>query len=426
MSGSSYFSTSMNGIVSISDGQGTTIEDDAITSDTIDCSTLTASLTVNTASLFTDFITPYANAEILMIANTIFNGDIKIGNVYSNSGTGGTIGIKNNATITGTLETTQTIRSSKFESTLSSGPTQLKIAQDSDYTSSVNIGRAEFTLLGTTYPAIPPRTTFYAVGNDDIANKLYVDNASAGTNILSLSNTFTGTSNTFCNKIKVSNITYDTDSITATPVTNAISLFNTTTGNITLGSSSQINLGSNISVLGKTIISSSSNDICEIFTNITTGNTRFGNGVTTGNVAIGNALTTGNLNLVSATSYTSSAKLNIGNNLSSTGGVNISNGNSGVGGSGIVNIGCGTGSTTQINIGANLDPAAIIKIGTAIQVTNTGIQARAGSATAIELFKNIISGTLTTCNNLVLSGSNYNCFGVNDTIRLMEKLNKGK
>jgi len=67
----------------------------------------------------------------------------------------------------------------------------------------------------------------------------------------------------------------------------------------------------------------------------------------------------------------------------------------------------------------------VIKVGSAIQVTNLGIQAQAGGATNIELFKDITSGTVTTCNNLVLSGSNYNCSGDNNIIRLTEKLTTG-
>jgi hypothetical protein len=148
MSRNGSYAKSMNGIVSFDDGDGTTIEGSTITTDIINCDTLNASLTVNTASLFTDYISPYANTQIQILPPTTFNDNIYVGDVYSNSGVNGTIAIKNKTTIAGTLETTQAIRSSKFESTLSSGPTQLKIAQDSDYTSSVNIGRAEFTLLG--------------------------------------------------------------------------------------------------------------------------------------------------------------------------------------------------------------------------------------------------------------------------------------
>ena len=149
-------------------------------------------------------------------------------------------------------------------------------------------------------------TNTVPVNNSSLCNKLYVDSvATSGANILPLTNTFTGTMNTFNNKIKVSDITYDTSSITKTNTTDAVNLFNTTTGNITIGSN------------------------------------------------------------------------------------------------------------------------GIIKLGTAIQATNLGIQAQAGGATNIELFKDITSGTVTTCNNLVLSGSNYNCSGVNDIIRLTEKLTTG-
>jgi len=149
-------------------------------------------------------------------------------------------------------------------------------------------------------------TNTVPINNSSLCNKLYVDTVASGaSSILPLDNTFTGTINTFNNKIKVSDITYDTSSITKTNTTDAVNLFNTTTGNITIGSS------------------------------------------------------------------------------------------------------------------------GIIKLGTAIQATNLGMQAQGGGATNIELFKDIITGTVTTCNNLVLSGSNYNCSGVNDIIRLTEKLTTG-
>ena len=90
-----------------------------------------------------------------------------------------------------------------------------------------------------------------------------------------------------------------------------------------------------------------------------------------------------------------------------------------------------TGNSNTFNnllITNNISPILstdVIKIGSAIQVTDLGIQAQAGGATNIELFKDITSGTVTTCNNLVLSGSNYNCSGDNNIIRLTEKLTTG-
>ena len=53
MSRNGSYAKSMNGIVSFDDGDGTTIEGSTITTDTIDCNTLNASLKVNTASLST-------------------------------------------------------------------------------------------------------------------------------------------------------------------------------------------------------------------------------------------------------------------------------------------------------------------------------------------------------------------------------------
>jgi len=150
-------------------------------------------------------------------------------------------------------------------------------------------------------------TNTVPVNNSSLCNKLYVDSvATSGANILPLTNTFTGTMNTFDNKIKVSDITYDTSSITKTNTTDAVNLFNTTTGDISIGAST-----------------------------------------------------------------------------------------------------------------------SVVKLSSAIQATSLGVQAQGGGASNIEFFKNITSGTITTCNNLVLGGSNYNCSGDNNIIRLMEKLTTG-
>lgn len=95
----------------------------------------------------------------------------------------------------------------------------------------------------------------------------------------------------------------------------------------------------------------------------------------------------------------------------------------------LTNVFTGTSNTFNNNLITNnilpILSTDVIKIGSAIQVTNLGIQAQAGGATNIELFKDITSGTVTTCNNLVLSGSNYNCSGDNNIIRLTEKLTTG-
>ena len=71
MSGNGSYIKSMNGIVSFDTG-GTTIEGSGITTDTIDCSTINAvtaniSSTINTSTIYTDFLVPAVNAFITML-----------------------------------------------------------------------------------------------------------------------------------------------------------------------------------------------------------------------------------------------------------------------------------------------------------------------------------------------------------------------
>ena len=75
MSGNGSYIKSMNGIVSF-DSNGTTIEGGNITSDVIDCATLNASSTINTSTIYTDFIVNNANAYITMVGDTTFNNKL--------------------------------------------------------------------------------------------------------------------------------------------------------------------------------------------------------------------------------------------------------------------------------------------------------------------------------------------------------------
>jgi hypothetical protein len=273
----------MNGIVSFDDGDGTVIEGDGITTGIINCTTLNATSTVNSATVNTDFIGKKANAEITVLNDTKFNNNIYVSNLYPLPGIGTEItfnGIMRAAStiytdfiapnantyisvsgntkfnndiyvnnlwpysgvemyVKSSLICSNTVRSEAIESKGGVGSKILKIGQDNDNTTSVYIGRKEQIVLGTTYPAIPPRTTFYAVGDDDIANKKYVDSVTAGTNILSLTNIFTGTSNTFNNFIKTSQIDSVTPSSTYNFLTSHTSTLNigTASSAITLGSS---------------------------------------------------------------------------------------------------------------------------------------------------------------------------------------------
>jgi len=103
-----------------------------------------------------------------------------------------------------------------------------------------------------------PRSSFTPLVNDDLCNKLYVDNATSGTNILSLTNIFTGTSNTFNNVIYTSNI----DSIYPFNTYNFLSSHK---GQINIGPSGAtgtINIGSSTVPVRSSYAPIAANDLC--------------------------------------------------------------------------------------------------------------------------------------------------------------------
>ena len=255
MSGNGSYIKSINGIVSFDSGV-TTIEGDAITTGTIDsttinCSSINATSEVNTSFIYVDFLSIKAATYITFISDVLFDYNLYASSIWSAGGSG--ITLNNNTGIVGELSISSGLTTKYVEALQGLGgtPQTLKLGQDHDFTSEVRIGRAEFTLAGFTFPEIPPRTTFYAVGNDDLANKLYVDTATAGTNILSLTNTFTGTSNTFNNLIKTSQIDSVTPSATYDFLTSHTGPVNiaSVSSVLTLNSTGPINIGSSSSVI---------------------------------------------------------------------------------------------------------------------------------------------------------------------------------
>jgi hypothetical protein len=377
MSGNNSFIKSMNGIVSF-DSNGTTIEGDVITSGEIECTTLNATDVnatgaLNTSYLFVDFIDKNIGTYITFISDVLFDYKIYCSEFFA--ATASTINFYANTTFHNSINV-ESINGNP-DGSISK---QLKIGFFNDNTTSVNIGRAEQIILGTVYPAIPARTTFYAVGNDDLANKLYVDNmASAG--IVGLTNIFTGASNTFNNFIKTSKI----DSVTPSAIYNFLTSH---TGQINIGSTaSDIVIGSTVSPVRTAYVPLISNDICNksyvdsvaggggILTtnNVWTGTNQFGT-ITTN---------TGNFNNSSATttcrlySSTTDAVINIGQN-QVTGGLLI-----GAAGTrtGDITIGAATCNTT---------------IRSTLSVYNRiNVQEPANN---FELFENL-TGNLNICNN---------------------------
>jgi len=387
MSRNGSYAKSMNGIVSFDDGDGTVIDGDGITTSIINCTTLNASSTVNTPTINTDFIGKKANSYITVLNNTTFNGDIHVDNIYANTGT---IALNNNTTITGTLALTSNIQTAYLEGRGIGGVgSPLNIGQSNDLTSYVNIGRDAITAGGFVFPAIPVRTTYIPTSNYDIVNKLYVDNATAGTNILSLNNTFTGTTNTFQNIIA--------------------------NGYLKVGPSGQdgyININS----------TGSRAHICD---EITTGSIVLGDGQTTGTLYLGTggATRTGSVQLGTSTcDVISRGRLvsRIGLQLegatqyidTNTAGATISLFNSLT--SGI------------LHVGKNIvGGSGILNLCNSIFITPNSIAS--GQTSDVSLFNSIggTIGKIRMATNLIISEGAIDCTSVTDSIKLFFKLTTG-
>lgn len=388
MSRNGSFAKSMNGIVSFDDGDGTVIEGSELSTGTINCTALNASSKVDTSQLFIDFVAVNENANISFISQTKFNNDVYVDSIYGNAGG---ITLKNNTSVTGVLYT-NSLSTERIEGKNTSSLTkQLKIGQDNELTTSINIGRKELNILGTVYPAIPPRTTFYAVGDDDIANKKYVDSVVTGTNILSLENTFTGTTNTFKNIVAGS-----------AGATANMFAYGDVTGN-TLYTYGNIN---NVSESAPS----------RLFRYTTTGNISVAQGQTTGTLGLGAELTRTGEIFMGATGCITTCRspfiANLGLKLptatnsidTDTAGATISLFDSLT--SGILNIGKGATSTAQINIGKGTSTTAQV---------NLGITDFYGNATCRSAFyvDNISARTTTLFNYTI-----YNTINTNSTITL--------
>ena len=187
--GTSYTARSMNGIITYDDGAGTVIEDGTITTTSLSLNNILASTTATAYTLWSNVV----------------SGVIKIGS-QTQSGLNVLIG-KN-----------------------------IVIRDDGIYSNSgdlINIGTQSGVNLGSSLD--PVRTSYTAIANTDITNLLYVTTyvvsyvAGRIANFLTLSNTWTGSSNTFNNTIKTNTI----ESITIGASLNIGT--NITTGTLNLG-----------------------------------------------------------------------------------------------------------------------------------------------------------------------------------------------
>jgi len=489
MSGNNSYIKSMNGIVSF-DSNGTTIDGDVITSGEIDCTTLNATDvnatgSLNTSYIFVDFMDKNIGTYITFISDVLFDYKLYASSLWPSIGS--------EITVNGLLNITNRLKTESIEGLGTNSTTkQLKIGQDNNNTTSINIGRASQTILGTTYPAIPPRTTFYAVGDDDITNKKYVDTVTGGVSILATTNTFTGTSNTFNNVIKTSkidsitpsstydlltshtgalnvgitassitlgsvsvpvrcaylplittdlcnksyvdtvsagvgtsllastntwtgasntfnnkiivgNITCDTNTLTASPTTNAIDLFKTTTGDITIGGSSTlINVGNFRFTAGNIETNNIALTEYGILNNVTTSTIRIGHGQTSANIAIGNLKTSGEINIMNT--GVSSGDINLGSNLT-TGVIRLI-----------------TNSST-----------ATVQIASSLKLWRNNLE-YFNTDTTLNLFNNLIStvtmnmggsGIINLCNSFKISTNTIVSTNINDIINVFNNITTG-
>jgi len=258
MSGNGSYIKSMNGIVSFDSG-GTIIQGGDISSDVIDCNTinatgdiecnnLNATLDVTSSkayvgSVYADFILNNGNINTVFIPPVVFNDTVKASFVpttndslcnklYVDNITAGSILSLTN-TFTGTSNTfNNVINTSKIDSITPSNTYNLL----SSHTGQLNIGPTGATgNINIGSATVPVRSSYTPIAANDLCNKTYVDS------ILTLTNIFTGTSNTFNNLIKTSQM----DSVTPSSVYNFLI---THTGSVNVGSTaSDVNIGSSAS-----------------------------------------------------------------------------------------------------------------------------------------------------------------------------------
>lgn len=217
-----YMTKSMNGIISYDDGAGGSMEGGVIT-----CNTLaTPNLSADSLQAYT----PGASCQLYTDASA---SDIHIGNsgitLFVDSGIASVSPI-----YCSELHSANVYASTSVNTTFLDTP----LTTDTPYifpfvTGAITIGSVTAPIIGTRV----------CTNNNELANKQYVDSI-IPSSLLPLTNTWTGTSNTFDNKIVVT-------SIEAPATFTNVSLFpNITTSSINIGAgitNGQLNLGDNMS-----------------------------------------------------------------------------------------------------------------------------------------------------------------------------------
>ena len=266
--GSQYYTKSMNGVISFDDGNGTTIEDDAIITGDITCNTLTATSNINTSTINTDFINSNINTQILVTPNISFNGNVIASFVpTSNNHLCNKLYVDNIAA--GSLLSSNNVftgNSNTFNNYL--------ITSNIVSTGSAVLGSDKIFNKLTTSNIVDmfsdPTNTFN--GSINICCGNGVQNPSmnimvADENIFyGLKSVKIGDKNT---NIRLANtINIGLDVITAVDDTTPKDIFKFNTGDITIGKTGKIKLGNDISITQKTIESTGTTDTINLFNNI--------------------------------------------------------------------------------------------------------------------------------------------------------------
>ena len=265
MSRNGSYAKSMNGIVSFDDGDGTTIEGSTIETTNIICNT------INTSTINVDYISSYANGYVQCLQAVTFNGLVSASFVptsnnqlcnklyvdtVASAGSSilpltnvftGTSNTFENSLITNNIVKKSSgdgVNTINFYNTLGNS-TAVNMFSDpaNTYSGPINICSG----LGVRVPSmnimVGDDTTFYGLKTVKIGDI----------------NTFVR----FANSINIG-----LDVITAVDTTTTKDIFVATTGDITIGKTGKILLGQDISIQQKTIQSTGTTDIINLFNNI--------------------------------------------------------------------------------------------------------------------------------------------------------------
>ena len=264
MSRNGSYIKSMNGIVSFDDGDGTTIEGSQIDTDTINCNTLTAN-----SIIYTDFIDSNANTYIQCLSDITFNGVVNASFVpTSNNQLCNKLYVDTVASAGSSilpLTNVFTGTSNTFNNSLITN----NIVQRSSGSSNINF----YNTLST--------NSIINMFSDTTNTYNGVINICSGVGVqVPTMNIMVGDPNTFYGykTLKIgdqytritlnSSIDISTDNITAVDNTTSKNIFKFNTGDITIGKTGKINLGEDISIKQKTIASTGTTDIINLFNNI--------------------------------------------------------------------------------------------------------------------------------------------------------------